>query len=82
MGGRKGALWRLVLLIPLFLIVYFLSALIALFLLAWFIVDIVWTLATGGEGLSPDGWGGRIYSYPVDNTRYVVLGDGEWRWLP
>lgn len=82
MGNRIDGLRRVVLLIPLFVIIYFLSALIALFLFVWFVIDIVWQILTGSDGLHPGGWGSKLFAYPVDNTRYILLGEGEWSWLP
>lgn len=85
MGRRWDALWR---------VVAFLWSIVAAFILSiaiigamiYGVVDVLWQLFLGSEGLSENGslasWIKRLLMWPVDLEIYAFTGDGEMQWLP
>lgn len=83
MAKRVEALWRLVLGILWYIAMLLVMPVLALLALVYFVVDVLWQLVTGGEGLPSDGgFVHMLYEWYRDNHDYVVYGKGEFRVLP
>ncbi|RLM32617.1 hypothetical protein [Haloarcula sp. Atlit-120R] len=82
---RADALWRVwafIWAIP----ASFVASIVSIVGLVWGIVDVLWQLIFGTDGLSsssrPAGIVKGVLLWPVDLTIYAFTGDGGMMWLP
>lgn len=54
--------------------------------LIWMLVDVVWQLIAGSDGLSatsmPAQWVQATFMWIAGQTNYALTGSGEFMWLP
>ena len=87
MGKRVDALWRILALLYQGTIGYLALSIIALVALVWMIIDVIWQLIFGSDGLSA---GSSIamqvemaFDWNVGQTVFALTGggDGRFRWF-
>ena len=86
MTNRSEAFWRIVAAftyLPLALAGFTLFLIIVV---VWWIVDVLWQLTLGSEGLSgsrgSEGIVVRFWDNLVGNIEWVILGRGKFQWMP
>lgn len=88
MSNRTDAAMRIWALLWQFTIGYVLAIVIGVVGTVWAVVDLLWQLITGGDGLSssatPAQWVSRTLMWSAGQTIYGITGgsDGQWRALP
>ncbi len=88
MSKRIEALWRLWTLVWQATVGGVLNFVVGILALVWAIVDLLWQLIAGSDGLpadsTPGQWVSRTLSWTTQQTIYVITGagDGQWRPLP
>jgi hypothetical protein len=79
--SRKLALKRIVFSIPLMIYTYVGGAIIGFILFPLAMLNILWQLITGRDGLGND-FIANFFEWMVGNTLFVLTTNGDWRWLP
>lgn len=79
--GRKTAGRRILYVIPLIVFNYVLAFVGLFILVPYAILDILVHLARG-EGLPYTAALVNFYRWHVDNTVFVLFGQGDWAWTP
>lgn len=83
MAKRVDAVKRLVLGVLWYLAMFVVSPVLVILSVLYFVVDVLWQLATGREGLSSDGgFVARLYEWQRENFDYIMYGAGEFKALP
>ncbi|WP_153952738.1 hypothetical protein [Halosegnis longus] len=83
---RAQALWRIIALVWQATVGYIVVVLVGLVALVWMLLDIIWQLLLGSEGLDEDGRAGMLvssaFSWAIGQTIFALTGGGdEWfRW--
>lgn len=85
MGERMTAVWRILGLVYLVTIYPFIAGIVILGALLFMVVDVPLQLLRG-DGASSSGMlsniGMRAFNYPVDQAKFVILGEGDFPILP
>jgi hypothetical protein len=79
--GRKTALYRILLVIPLIIYNYLLAILSLFLFVPLGILDVIWQGIAGGDGFAGE-WADTWFRWHVDNTLFVLTSDGDWEWTP
>jgi hypothetical protein len=86
MGMRMDALWRVFQLIWVALIGYVLGAIFGVIGIVFMIIDVIWQMILGTEGLDPNGsvgsWLRGYIKWTERQTVYAITGAGNREWLP
>ena len=86
MGKRGDALWRIAALIDQAVLGYILAFIVGIVGLVWMVVDILWQLIAGSDGLSssstPAMWVDRFFSWSYEQTVFAITGKGSFQLLP
>lgn len=82
MAGRMTAVKRILLILPLILYTYVMAFIFYVIFIPYFILDVLVQLIAGGDGLPGNSFLDAVYQWSASNTRYVLLGEAEWRWFP
>ncbi len=88
MSMRMQALGRIWALLWQAVIGYVLAIVIGVVATVWMVIDVLWQLILGSDGLSKDAtpakWVKRTLEWSMGQTLYSITGggDGEWRALP
>lgn len=82
MADRASAVWRVAALV-LTMVVYWIAYAIGAVVLALFMIGDVLTLLITGDNLNAgSNLSGSIWDWIVGNNVWILLGDGNWEWLP
>jgi hypothetical protein len=85
-GMRMDALVRVFALVWAWVVGGILGSIAFLVGLGWMVIDVVWQLITGREGLDAGGmlasWLQGIVQWGAMQTNYALFGDGEFQLLP
>jgi hypothetical protein len=83
MAKRTEALWRIWAFIW-SIVASFIASIVMLVGFVWGVVDVLWQLVTGGDGLSassrPAEFVADVLYWPIDLTVFAFTGDGEFAW--
>jgi hypothetical protein len=82
MSGRRAAIKRLLLIIPMILYTYAIAILFYLLFIPYFIIDILYQLIAGGDGLPTNTFIQDTHTWFFENQAYLLFGDGDWAWFP
>ncbi len=83
---RAQALWRIIALVWQATVGYIVVVLVSLLAVVWMLLDIVWQLVAGSEGLDENGRAGMLVSsafkWAYGQTVFALTGggDGWFRW--
>lgn len=81
MGGRVTALKRILLYLPVLFGNYILFILMGPLAMIYFILDVLFQLITGSQ-LPGGDFIGALLDWPINNSRFVILGEGELQLTP
>lgn len=87
-SNRMQAIYRLLGLVWLALVTPILLAVGAVAGFIFMVVDVLWQLLTGNQGLmassgsGASSWLVRLYEWPLAQAEYIFLGKDSWMWLP
>lgn len=79
--GRRTAVYRVLLVIPLILYNYLTAFLSIFILIPLAVLDVLWQLLAGGDGFAGD-FTERWFRWHIDNTIFVLTANGDWQWTP
>ena len=86
MAYRKKALWRLAAFIWMMTVGWLVLIVISTVALVWGLIDVVWQLVVGTNGLSASSRPAMIvkdtYQWQADQMSFATTGDGEFAALP
>jgi len=86
MGMRVDALLRVVALLWVYTVGALIASVVGFIGLLWMLVDVVWQLITGSDGLSststPANWVKGTFMWIAGQTNYALTGSGDLMLLP
>ena len=86
MGMRVDALLRVVALLWVYTVGALIASVVGFIGLLWMLVDVIWQLITGSDGLSststPANWVKGTFMWIAGQTNYALTGSGDLMLLP
>lgn len=86
MSGRRQALMRIWVFLWQITVGALINGVVSIIAFVWAIVDLLWQLIWGGDGLSKDAtpaeWVSRTLSWTTQQTIFVLTGAGDGQWVP
>jgi len=82
MGGRITAVKRILLILPAIIYTYGFAILLYLLFIPYAVLDVLVQLIIGGDGIPGGSWVAGVFQWHIDNTKYLMVGEGDWQWVP
>jgi hypothetical protein len=79
---RAQGLKRLALGVPFLVLAFLIGSLFGAYVALVFAADVFWQILTGRPGVDSGGYADRLWDWKDTNTRYILVGEGSFRFFP